>query len=146
MNARAVQPQAANDSRPERSVFFQTFEGARSEARRRARHESPSGTTTGVPFVKGVFTRYEPGGRVFEARVSDVDYEVREVPPAELARRVESGKREAVKQCISQAEELERMADGCRIASIAEHRRIEAKRLRSEARDIEATITVSEVA
>src|SRR6478609_1135142 len=102
----SLQPGAAND-RPSRPTYFTTKQGAESHARRQAAAESPTATTTGVPFVPGLFRPVE-GGKAWEVKLAHFgDFEVREVTQFEIARRQQAGMRHDIAKLIAQAEGYE---------------------------------------
>jgi hypothetical protein len=86
-----------------RKVYFQTKSGAESHAIRLARAESPSGLVSTLRYVPGVFQAPE-GGAAYEAFPGELDWFVREVPAAELARRAQAGIRREVDRLIEAAE------------------------------------------
>ena len=141
----SLQPAAANDSRPARPTYFTTKQGAESHARRLAADESPTRTTTGVPFVPDLFRPVE-GGKAWEVKLAHFgDFEVREVSLLELARRQQAGMRADIAKLIAQAEGYEAKAASTNpsMASLKQQRLRYARSARGEAREIELQLTIS---
>lgn len=131
-----------------RKVHYQTKAGAESHAMRLARAESPSGLVPTLRYVPGVFQAAE-GGRAWEAFPGEIDWFVREVPPAELARRAQAGIRREVDRLIEAAQFSAKRASeliaGGKPASdcFVRMRQNEAAEYRDRARALETELVVS---
>lgn len=113
---------SAANTNAARSVAFQTKRGAEAHAIRCAREESPTRRCSAVAY------RAVEGGRVFQFALGPVDWEVREIPAAELPRLVQSGIRAAIQACEVRAQASDLAAEQ-----------------RDQARALETKLTVSQV-
>lgn len=132
---------SANDNAA-RKVYYQTKSGAESQCIRLARAESASGLVPTLRYVPGVFQAAE-GGRAFEAFPGELDWFVREVPAAELARRIQSGIRREVDRLLEEAGHAAARAKALLGSKYAARHVREAAAYRDRARALETELTVS---
>jgi hypothetical protein len=140
----ATLPLPDNDAKPSRPVYFTNKTSAVAFASRCARQASKSGIYELVRFVPEAFQPVE-GGVAFQATLGVVDWEVRAVAPAELARLVEAGIRAAVQKHLNKAAAHELAAGIMRPGAVhAMHKRYAAEE-RDLARQTELLLTVAPV-
>lgn len=139
-------PGAANDARAPRPVYFQTRASAIHYARKLAQNESRDSLVTAVRFVENAFTP-AGGGRCFavELAAPGDDYQVRELSPAELARRVQTGMRATVERLLADADRWAADAEKSRFGSVRAEFFRYARNSREQAREIETQLTVASV-
>lgn len=127
-----------------RAVAFQTKRGAEAHAIRSARQESPTRRCAALEFVDNAYRAIE-GGPVFQFALGPVDWEVREIPAAELPRLVQSGIRAAIQACEVRAQASDLAADMLRPGALQSMHRRHAAEQRDQARALETKLTVSTV-
>jgi len=135
-------PGATNDGFTVRGPYYTTAAGADAAARRRAQDESPTRTTTGVPFARGLHRALE-GGKAFGHCPGNIDYVVVEYSEQEVERLQQAGMRAFVPREYDRATEHTNAAslatNGSSLRSFHEHY---ANEHRSRARVVETQLTL----
>lgn len=138
----AALPATDNDSRPARPVCFTNSASAVAYASRSARLASPSGIYVAVEFQTNTFQPRE-GGTAYQVALGVLDWEVLEVAPTEVARRVQAGLRAAIERCNSETKAHDLVANAAKPGSSYQRMHAEkAAAVRGRARELALRLTV----
>jgi hypothetical protein len=137
---------SANDNNDRRRIF-NTYGGAMSEALRMACQLSPVGMARPCLFVANVYMPRN-GERAFEAENLVEGWGVREIPAAELSRRIEGGMRLEIEKQLESACKHEALAEAAEARGDANFARIHREYERSfhdMARTLQTKLTMRAV-
>jgi hypothetical protein len=126
-------------------VYYRTLGSAEHHCQRMARETSPTRTVKTIPYLDHSWQARE-GGPVFVAELAaERDYSAREMPAAEVTRRVQSAMRYAVAEHYERAAAHDVAASLTRMGSVRNMHLGCADGERKLAREIETRLTINTV-